>query len=57
MPINLPKTTGIVVNPEADAVKKLFYHYKSKAMNTIKKDPYCCTTNSGCCGITDMGCC
>jgi hypothetical protein len=29
-------------------------------MKTIianQKDPGCCTTDSGCCNITDMGCC
>lgn len=58
MLINPPKTTGTAVSPEADAVKNYFLTIKkSKAMNTIKKDPICCVTNNGCCGITDMGCC
>lgn len=26
MPINLQKTTGIAVNPEVDAAKKMFFH-------------------------------
>ena len=56
MLISLQKMTEIVVNPEANVVN-YFLTIKSKAMNTNQKDPGCCTTNSGCCGITDMGCC
>jgi len=26
-------------------------------MNKNQKDPNCCTTDSGCCGQTDWGCC
>jgi len=38
--------------------RKIFSHnLKTKAMNKNQKDPGCCTTDSGCCGITDMGCC
>lgn len=32
-------------------------HNKSKAMNTNQNDPGCCGGDSGCCNITDMGCC
>ena len=61
--------TGIVVNREVDVAKICNYFLtapvnpiwvwgiKSKAMNTNQNDPTCCTTGSGCCGITDMGCC
>jgi hypothetical protein len=61
---SLLKTTGIFVSLEVDAAKNVFSPFKSIAMNKNQKDPTCCTTNSGCCGITDlpagrqgMGCC
>jgi len=57
MPINQQKTTEIAVSREADAVNNVFSQFKSIAMNTNTKDPNCCTVDSGCCGITDMGCC
>ncbi len=59
MPTSLQRMTGIAVNLEAGVAdrKNYFLTIKSKAMNTNQKDPGCCTTNSGCCGITEMGCC
>jgi hypothetical protein len=54
---NQRRMIEIVVSLEVDVAKKIFSQFKSIAMNTNQKDPNCCTTNSGCCGITDMGCC
>jgi len=57
MPTSRQKMIAIVVNQEVDVVKYFYYREKSKAMNTNQKDPGCCGGDSGCCGITDFGCC
>ena len=49
--------SGIVVSREVAVVSLLFLNYKSIAMNTNQKDPGCCGGDSGCCSMTDMGCC